>query len=201
MTPTERPARTLLRLPTGRSLVRSVIAVACALGGFLLLVRPSLGQTTPASSGSSVSLGGPLSPVAGPGMPSAIPGNLELSAELLEVDTKSQTAVLSGKVSLARGELSLRCPRIEAKFDGGGARVTWARGTGGVVAEVKGVHAEATEFDLDLDKQHLSLRGGVRLFRAGGWLSADGAEFDLAAGKVSMTSVKASVPVGSALKK
>ena len=42
-------------------------------------------------------------------------------------------------------------------------------------------------------------------FVAGGdleWLlSADGAEFDLAAGKVSMTSVKASVPVGSALKK
>jgi lipopolysaccharide export system protein LptA len=142
-----------------------------------------------------------LSPVAGPGLPPAIPGNLEMSAELLEVDTKSQTAVLSGKVILARGELSLHCPRIEAKFDGAGARVSWARGTGGVVAEVKGVHAEATEFDLDLDKQHLSLRGGVRLFRSGGWLSADGAEFDLAAGKVTMTSVKASVPVGSALKK
>jgi lipopolysaccharide export system protein LptA len=199
--PTIRPPSTISERRSLVRGVRSAIVVGCALGASLLLVRPSLGQTSPPPSGSASAPLSAGSPLAGPGLPPAIPGNLEMSAELLEVDTKSQTAVLSGKVILARGELSLHCPRIEAKFDGAGARVTWARGSGGVVAEVKGVHAEATEFDLDLDKQHLSLRGGVRLFRSGGWLSADGAEFDLAAGKVTMTSVKASVPVGSALKK
>jgi lipopolysaccharide export system protein LptA len=177
--------------------VKSVLAVAGALAASLLLVRPSLGETPPAAPPP----GAPTSPIAGSGLPSAIPGNLELSADLLEVDTKSNSAVLSGKVAMARGELSLKCPRIEAKFDGAGTRVTWAKGSGGVVADVKGVHAEATEFDLDVDKQHLALRGGVRLYRSGGWLAADGADFDLAAGKLSMTNVKASVPVGSALKK
>lgn len=173
--------------------------MAASLGVCLGLARTSLGETAPPPTVGQLS--SVNSPVAGPGMPSSIAGNLELSAELLEVDTKGQTAVLSGKVFLARGDLSLRCPRIEAKFDAAGSKVTWARGSGGVVADVKGIHAESTEFDLDLDKQHLSLRGGVRLFRAGGWLSADGAELDLAAGKVTMTMVKASVPVGSALKK
>ncbi len=185
----------LSALLEGRPL-RGSLAIGLALGGCLLVARPSRGQASPPPPSFT-----PSSPIAGPGLPPPIPGNLEMSAELLEVDQKTQTAVLSGKVVLAKGELSLHCPRLEARFDAAGARVSWARGSGGVVAEVKGVHAEATEFDYDIDKQLLALRGGVRLFRAGGWLSADGADLDLAAGKVSMTSVKASVPVGGAIKK
>jgi lipopolysaccharide export system protein LptA len=190
-----------LNLPSRARPLRGALVVAATLGVSVGLARTSLGETSPVTSSAGSGPNAPSSPVAGPGMPPSIPGNLELSAELLEVDTKGQTAVLSGKVFLARGDLSLHCPRIEAKLDAAGSKVSWARGSGGVVADVKGIHAESTEFDLDLDKQHLSLRGGVRLFRAGGWLSADGAELDLAGGKVTMTMVKASVPVGSALKK
>ncbi len=133
---------------------------------------------------------------------SSAPGNLELSADLLEVDTREQSAVLSGKVVLTRApDLTLKCAKIEVKYDSAGPKVSWAKGTGGIVADVKGVHAEAPEFELDLGKQHLSLRGGVRLSRGQGWIVADGAEIDLATAKVTMTNVKASLPVGNALKK
>jgi lipopolysaccharide export system protein LptA len=135
-------------------------------------------------------------------LPSAVPGNVELSAELLEVDVKEQSATLSGKVHLAKGnDLSLRCPRIEVRYEQSGPRVSWARGSGGVMADVKGVRAEAPEFELDLVKQTLVLRGGVRLFRGQGWVAADGAEIDLASARVTMSNVKASLPVGNALKK
>lgn len=131
-------------------------------------------------------------------LPASIPGNVEISAETLDVDTKEQTAVLSGKVVFSKGQdLVLRCPKIEVKYEQSGPRVAWARGSGGVTADVKGVRAEAPELELDLVKQKLWLRGGVRLYRGQGWVAADGAEIDLATARVSMTNVKASLPVGN----
>lgn len=130
--------------------------------------------------------------------PASVPGNVEITAENLEVDTKEQSAVLSGKVVFTKGsDLVLRCPKIEVKYESSGPRVAWARGSGGVTADVKGVRAESPELELDLVKQKLWLRGGVRLFRGQGWVAADGAEIDLATARVSMTNVKASLPVGN----
>ncbi|GAC1577487.1 MAG: hypothetical protein NVS3B20_25560 [Polyangiales bacterium] len=133
--------------------------------------------------------------------PSPIPGNLDITADVVEVDTREQKATLSGKVVLTKGDLSLRCPRIEVRYDGAGPRVSWVKGTGGINADVKGVRGEAPEFELDLGKQRLVLRGGVRLYRGQGWVAADGAEFDLATARVTMSNVKASLPVSGALKK
>jgi lipopolysaccharide export system protein LptA len=48
-----------------------------------------------------------------------------------------------------------------------------ATGSGGVVADVRGVHGEAPEVELDLKRQVLELRGGVKLSRGQGWLQAD----------------------------
>lgn len=144
----------------------------------------------------------PAAPAQGASLPASTPGNVELSAEMLEVDTKGQSATLSGKVTLTRGsDLALRCPKIEVRYDTSGPRVSWARGSGGVVADVKGVHGEAPEFELDLNKHKLVLRGGVRLMRGQGWVVADGAEIDLTSARVTMTNVKASLPVGNALKR
>ncbi len=135
-------------------------------------------------------------------LPPRAPGNIDLSADLLEVDVKAQTATLTGNVVLAKGtDLSLKCPKIEVRYDAGGPRVSWAKGSGGVFADVKGVRGEAPEFELDLVRQKLSLRGGVRLFRGDGWVVADGAEIDLDSARITMTNVKASLPVGGALKK
>jgi len=119
---------------------------------------------------------------------------MSLQADRLDVDVSTGEALLTGNVSLAKGDLKVSCPRIDLKFDTS-PHVKWARGSGGVSADVRGVHAEAPEVELDLAKQLLELRGGVRLTRGQGWLQADRATIDIGSGKVTMSQVKGSVPV------
>ena len=119
---------------------------------------------------------------------------LDLTADKLEVDIPAGTAVLTGHVTLVRGSLRVDCPRIDVKYDEA-PHVTWAKGSGGVSADIRGVHAEAPEVELDLTKQIVDLRGGVRLTRGQGWLQADRATIDVASGKVTLSQVKGSIPV------
>jgi lipopolysaccharide transport protein LptA len=123
-----------------------------------------------------------------------IDGNLAVQADKLEVDVTSGDAVLTGNVTLTKGDLKVACPRIDLRFDTT-PHVIWARGSGGVSADVRGVHAEAPDAELDLVKQILELRGGVRLARGQGWLQADQARIDIATGKVTASQVKGSIPV------
>jgi hypothetical protein len=95
---------------------------------------------------------------------------------------------------LGKGDLHVTCPRIDLKFDTT-PHVSWARGSGGVSADVRGVHAEAPEVEVDLLKQVLDLRGGVRLTRGQGWLQADRASIEIATARVTLTQVKGSIPV------
>src|SRR5450432_2792820 len=104
---------------------------------------------------------------------------ISVEAERLDVDVSAGEAVLTGKVSLAKGDLKVSCPRIDLKFNTS-PHITWAKGSGGVQADVRGVHAEAPEFELNLVKQSLELRGGVRLTRGQGWLQAEKATIDIA---------------------
>jgi lipopolysaccharide export system protein LptA len=119
---------------------------------------------------------------------------LGLQADQLDIDVSGGDAVLTGNVMLSKGDLKVACPRIELKFDNT-PHVKWARGSGGVSADVRGVHAEAPEVELDLAKQVLELRGGVRLSRGQGWLQADRATINIDTAKVTMSQVKGSVPV------
>jgi len=117
-----------------------------------------------------------------------------MQADQLEVDVGAGSAVFTGNVSLAKGDLHVSCPRIEVKFDSS-PHVSWARGSGGVSADVRGVHAEAPEVELDLTKQVLELRGGVRLTRGQGWLQAERASIDIGTAKVTLTQVRGAIPV------
>ena len=119
---------------------------------------------------------------------------LGLQADKLAVDVSAGEAMMTGNVSLTKGDLKVSCPRIDLRFDNS-PHVKWAKGSGGVVADVRGVHAEAPEVELDLVKQVLELRGGVRLTRGQGWLQADRATIDIKTAKVSLTQVKGSIPV------
>jgi len=119
---------------------------------------------------------------------------LRMSADRLDLDVEAGTAVLDGHVELAGGAMVLRCPRVDVRYDRV-PHVVWARGTGGVVAEVSGVRAEAPEVEVDVAARALELRGGVRLTRGEGWLTADRARIDLATAKVSMSDVKGSIPI------
>jgi lipopolysaccharide export system protein LptA len=119
---------------------------------------------------------------------------VSLQAERLDIDILAGEATLTGKVTLAKGDLTVNCPRIDLRFDHA-PHVIWARGSGGVTADVRGVHAEAPSVELDLTKQILDLRGGVRLTRGQGWLAADSARIEIATAKVSLVQVKGSIPV------
>jgi lipopolysaccharide export system protein LptA len=120
--------------------------------------------------------------------------SLDLTADKLEVDIPAGTAVLTGHVTLVRGSLRVDCPRIDVKYDEA-PHVTWAKGSGGVTADIRGVHAEAPEVELDLAKHILELRGGVRLTRGQGWLNADKATIEISSAKVTLKDVKGSLPV------
>ena len=74
-------------------------------------------------------------------------GAINLEAEQLEIDVGAGTAVLTGKVSLTKGDLVVHCPRVDLRFDQT-PHVTWVRGSGGVSADVRGVHADAPEVEI-----------------------------------------------------
>jgi lipopolysaccharide export system protein LptA len=120
--------------------------------------------------------------------------SVSVQAERLDIDIAAGEAVLTGKVTLSKGDLTVSCPRIDLRFDQT-PHVTWAKGSGGVVADVRGVHAEAPSVEVDLAKQIMDLRGGVKLTRGQGWLTADTARIEIATGKVSLMQVKGSIPV------
>lgn len=121
-------------------------------------------------------------------------GDVSVQADKLELDVAAGSALLTGQVVLAKGDLAVKCPRFELKFDGS-PQLTWAKGSGGVVADVRGVHGEAPEVELDLRKQLLELRGGVKLQRGQGWIQAEKATIELATARVTATQIKGSIPV------
>ena len=128
---------------------------------------------------------------------------LEIHAEHLDLDLGTKAATSRGKVTITKGDLALHCARVDVRYDdaprdaAGALRVTWIKGSGGVTADVKGVHAEAPDLDLDASNQVLTLKGGVRITRAGGWITAERATVHIATGKVSRTDVRGSLPVGA----
>jgi lipopolysaccharide export system protein LptA len=119
---------------------------------------------------------------------------VSLEADSLDIDILAGEATLTGKVTLLKGDLAVSCPRIDLRFDHT-PHVTWARGSGGVTADLRGVHAEAPSVDVDMARQVLDLRGGVKLTRGQGWLTADSARIVIPTAKVSLTQVKGSIPV------
>lgn len=119
---------------------------------------------------------------------------LQMSADRLDLDVEAKTALLTGHVRLARGAMTLSCPRVDVRYDHV-PHVTWARGSGGVVAEVKGVRAQAPDVEVDLGARTMELRGGVRLTRGDGWITAERASINIATAKVTMSDVKGSIPI------
>jgi len=123
--------------------------------------------------------------------------SVSLQADRLDMDIMAGEATLTGNVTLTKGDVTVSCPRVDVRFDQT-PRITWARGSGGVTADVRGVHAEAPAVEVDLTRQVLDLRGGVKLARSQGWITADSARIELATGKVSLSQVKGSTPVAKA---
>jgi lipopolysaccharide export system protein LptA len=159
----------------------------------LTIPRRSRGHAVVALALGSAALSAPASVA---GAESVLGGDaaVSLQAERLDIDILAGEGTLTGKVTLSKGDLVVSCPRIDLRFDQT-PHLIWAKGSGGVTADVRGVHAEAPSVELDLGKQVLDLRGGVKLTRGQGWLTADTARIEIATAKVSLTQVKGSIPV------
>jgi lipopolysaccharide transport protein LptA len=119
---------------------------------------------------------------------------LDVTAEQLDVDVDGGTAVLTGKVHARLGDLEVVCPRVEIRYDAA-PEVRWARGSGGIDARFKDIHARANVVEVDVVKQKMTLTGGVHLKRGQGWVQAEMATIDLKTRHVSLQSVKGSIPV------
>ena len=158
----------------GTALPRLLLGAAALAAAWALLPAPA-----PARAESLFTVGGE---------------GIGIEAEHLDIDVDQGHATLEGAVVLTKGDLKVRCPRIELRFDAA-PHVSWVRGSGGVVATLRGVHAEAPEVEMDFSKRILELRGGVRLTRGAGWIAAERATIDTATAKVSLTGVKGSIPV------
>lgn len=122
---------------------------------------------------------------------------LEVSAEELDLDLKAGTALLSGGVSLVRGGLKVRCPKLLIRYDEG-PRVRVAEGSGGIKAEFRDIVAEAPSVKLDFRENRLELRGGVRLSRGEARIQAASASVDLESSRISLKGVRGSLPVRDA---
>jgi lipopolysaccharide export system protein LptA len=125
---------------------------------------------------------------------------LDVRADQVEVDVAAASAVLSGHVELARKDLRVSCPRVEARFDKEG-RIQSAHATGRVVivAGEKGLRGEADEVRLDLAARTAELRGNVRVAQGASSLGAERATVDLATSRVSLEAVRGTLAgVGSA---
>ncbi len=122
---------------------------------------------------------------------------VSVSADRLTIDVHKGTAQLEGNVRLQRGELVVKCARVEARYDGA-PRVTWARATGDVRAQWRGVEARSKEAELWVGRKVLELKGGVKLVRGGAWMEAREAQIDLGSGRVGLDQVSGSIPVPSA---
>ncbi len=122
---------------------------------------------------------------------------VSVRAEQLDIDVQKGTATLTGNVVLERGDLTVSCARVDAKYDSA-PNITWAIATGGVRAQVRGMAAQAQEAELLMGQRRLELRGGVRVSRGGAWMTAREAEIDLETKRVRLEQVQGAIPFPSA---
>lgn len=114
---------------------------------------------------------------------------LDMRADELEIDLENRRAELRGNVELSRGDFKVRCDKVEIEYDDD-LEVARAKGTGGVVAQGKGVVAEAPEVTLDLAARTASLEGGVRIKQKSAGVLAERATVHLDSGRVVLYKVK-----------
>lgn len=126
--------------------------------------------------------------------PRAEPSAIKLSADKLDVDIDQKRGLLEGHVKLERGDMRVTAPRVEVRYDEL-PHVTWLKATGGVIAEVKGVRAEAPEAEFDVAARTLTLGGGVRIARGDGWIRAAKATVHIGTGKISLHEVTGEIPI------
>lgn len=111
---------------------------------------------------------------------------VEVTSETLTVDQATGEAVFTGDVVVVQGELRLQAAAVEVRYDEEGQEIARLLATGGVTLVGPAEAAEAQEADYDLAAGTLTMTGEVLLTQGPSAISADLMVVDLEAGTARM---------------
>lgn len=111
---------------------------------------------------------------------------VEVTSETLSVDQATGAAVFEGNVVVAQGDLRLQAGAVEVRYDEARGEIARLLASGGVTLATATEAAEAESADYDLAAGTLTLEGGVLLTQGPSAISADRMVVDLEAGTARM---------------
>lgn len=131
----------------------------------------------PATAQTNINLGGIAADPSAP---------VEVTADNLNVDQDTGSAVFSGNVVIGQGDLRLSAPSVQVTYAANSGDITRLQATGGVTFATATEAAEAQSADYNLANGLLTLNGNVLLTQGQSALSADSMVLDLNAGTAQM---------------
>ena len=131
----------------------------------------------PATAQTNINLGGIAADPSAP---------VEVTADNLNVDQDTGSAVFSGNVVIGQGDLRLSAPSVQVTYAADSGDITRLQATGGVTFATATEAAEAQSADYNLASGLLNLNGDVLLTQGQSALSADSMVLDLNAGTAQM---------------
>lgn len=111
---------------------------------------------------------------------------VEITADNLEIDQASGTAVFQGNVVLGQGNLRLSAGRVQVTYNDASGDISRLSASGGVTFVTDTEAAEAATADYNLDDGTLVLSGDVLLTQGASAISADRMRVNLATGAAQM---------------
>lgn len=111
---------------------------------------------------------------------------VEVTSETLSVDQATGEAVFAGNVVVVQGDLRLQAGEVEVRYDEEGQAVQRLLATGGVTLVGPAEAAEAEAADYDLAAGTLTMTGKVLLTQGPSAIAADRMVVDLEAGTARM---------------
>ena len=111
---------------------------------------------------------------------------VEVTSETLSVDQATGAAVFEGTVVVSQGDLKLQAGRVEVLYDEAQSEIARLQASGGVTLATATEAAEAQTADYDLAAGTLTLEGEVLLTQGPSAISADRMVVDLGAGTARM---------------
>ncbi|MBS1302510.1 lipopolysaccharide transport periplasmic protein LptA [Loktanella sp. SALINAS62] len=112
---------------------------------------------------------------------------VEVTADNLDVDQNAGTAVFSGNVTIGQGDLRLSAPQVNVTYGADSGDITRMQASGGVTFVTATEAAEAQSADYDLAAGTLTLTGDVLLTQGASALSSQSMVVDLETGTAQMS--------------
>ena len=143
----------------------------------ILAALTCLVLAVPAAAQTNINLGGISADPSAP---------VEVTADSLNVDQDTGSAVFSGNVVIGQGDLRLSAPTVRVTYAADTGDITRLQASGGVTFATATEAAEAQSADYNLASGLLTLDGDVMLTQGQSALSADSMVIDLNSGTAQM---------------